>query len=97
MSSDLRSLLVELEAPLTESKIREIFYQMLLSVHHCHQKNILHRDIKLENFLIDTSDNDELIVKLADFGLACKLEPDKPQTQKCGSLATAAPEMLADI
>ena len=78
LSTDLRALLVELQAPLTEAKIKELFYQMLLSVQHCHNKNILHRDIKLENFLVGTSEDDQLVVKLADFGLACKYQPDKP-------------------
>ena len=78
LTTDLRTLLVELLAPLTEGKIKEFFYQMLLSVQHCHNKNILHRDIKLENFLMGTSEDEQLVVKLADFGLACKYQPDKP-------------------
>ena len=94
MSSDLRSLLVELDAPLTEQQIKEIFYQMVRAVDHCHSKNILHRDIKLENFLVDTTPDGNILVKLSDFGLACKYEPDKPPTIKCGSVLSVAPEML---
>jgi len=45
--------------------------------------------------LVGTSPDDELVVKLADFGLACPFESEKPPTQKCGSLTSAAPEMLA--
>lgn len=67
---------------------------MLLSVHQCHQKNIIHRDVKLENFLIDCQEDGYIQVKLTDFGLASKLEQGKKLTNKCGSLVSIAPEML---
>ena len=47
---------------------------MVLAVDYCHQENIVHRDIKLENFLADTNEDGEIILKLTDFGLACKFE-----------------------
>ena len=94
MSSDLRSLLIELDAPLTEQQIKEIFYQMVRSIEHCHSKNIVHRDVKLENFLVDTTPEGNILVKLSDFGLACKYEPERPPTIKCGSVLSVAPEML---
>jgi len=44
---------------------------MALAVNHCHQNNIIHRDIKLENFLVKTDNNTKImIVKLSEFGLA---------------------------
>ena len=94
MSSDLRSLLVELDAPLSEPQVKKIFHQMLLSIDHCHQRNIVHRDVKLENFLVDTNADGNIIIKLSDFGLACKFEKEKPPTTKCGSILSVAPEML---
>lgn len=49
---------------------------MLVSIKHCHDRNIVHRDVKLENFLMDTNSEDKLIVKLSDFGLACKYDAE---------------------
>ena len=55
LSSDLRALLVELQAPLAEIQIKDIFYQMLKAIEYSHQKNIVHRDVKMENFLLDSN------------------------------------------
>jgi serine/threonine protein kinase len=49
-----------------EDKARIIFTQVLLSINYLHERNIVYRDIKPENILINSSGN----VKLADFGLA---------------------------
>ena len=67
---------------------------MLKSVEHCHQHDIIHRDIKLENFLMDPRVNGKLVVKLCDFGLACHYSSDSPPTNKCGTILGLAPEML---
>lgn len=67
---------------------------MLESVDHCHRKNIVHRDVKLENFLVETSADNKIIIKLADFGLACQKDDEEQLTTKCGSLVSVAPEML---
>lgn len=50
---------------------------MLKAIELCHLRNIVHRDIKLENFLVCTV-NEEILVKLSDFGLACKYDPEEP-------------------
>ena len=72
-----------------------MLYQMLKSVEYCHRENIIHRDIKLENFLVDTTDNgSEMIIKLSDFGMACVFDKDSRPTIKCGSIRSAAPEMF---
>lgn len=49
-----------------ESKIKEIFYQIVLGVKHLHDKNLYHRDIKLDNILI----NKDFIPKICDFGIS---------------------------
>jgi serine/threonine protein kinase len=45
---------------------KKIFFQMLKGVSHLHHHKIIHRDLKLGNFLL----NDDNIVKLCDFGLS---------------------------
>ena len=94
MTSDMRGLITEFSAPMEENQIKELFYQMLTSIEYCHSQGIVHRDIKLENFLVDIDNDGTIIVKLSDFGLACKYEADQPPTTKCGSILSVAPEML---
>lgn len=67
---------------------------MLSSISFCHKKNIVHRDVKLDNFLVNCDEEGNILVKLADFGLACKYESDRPPSNKCGSVLSVAPEML---
>ena len=68
---------------------------MLKSIEYCHDRGIVHRDVKLENFLMDCDHDNKLVVRLIDFGLACRINPERPPTQKCGSIISVAPEMLA--
>lgn len=49
-----------------EAITKNIFYSILEAVHVLHQNNIVHRDLKLANILI----NDDLEIKLADFGFS---------------------------
>lgn len=48
----------------------------------------------MENFLVDLRDDGEIMIKLADFGMACRYDGDEPPTKKCGSLLSVAPEVL---
>ena len=78
---------------------------MVQSVAVCHKNNIIHRDIKMENFLVSTTDNDpnvdgqnhEINIKLTDFGIACTYDENDPPTKRCGTLPGVAPEILLDI
>ena len=62
-----------------EAKAANVIKQILLALNFMHGHNIMHRDLKPENILCeafsDLSD-DELSVKLADFGLATRYDPD---------------------
>ena len=52
--------------------------QLLLSLDFMHWNNIVHRDLKLENILINhISENDRYDVRIADLGLACQLPLDE--------------------
>jgi len=62
-------------------------------LHYCHSKGIVHRDIKLDNLLLD----DKGAVKICDFGVSKVLKDSKEiMTEQCGTPAYIAPEILKD-
>jgi len=75
---------------LSEKRARSIMKQILDAVEHCHAKNVVHRDVKLENILLDNNFN----VKLTDFGFAKLLEPGERLYEVCGTPGYLAPELL---
>ncbi|KPP70009.1 NUAK family SNF1-like kinase 1-like [Scleropages formosus] len=75
---------------LSESEIRHFFRQIVSAVHHCHKNGIVHRDLKLENVLLDENFN----IKIADFGLSNLYHRDKLLQTYCGSPLYASPEII---
>lgn len=73
------------------AEIKCVLLQLLKAVEYIHQKGLMHRDLKLSNLLLDKKGT----LKLADFGLARKLEPFNPSyTPKVVTLWYRAPEIL---
>lgn len=80
---------------LAEAKGRKLFQQLIDSVSYCHQKGVFHRDLKLENVLLDTKGN----IKISDFGLSAlpqHVKEDGLLHTTCGSPNYVAPEILAN-
>lgn len=69
---------------------RRMFRQILEAVQYCHDNNIVHRDIKASNILLDGRWN----AKLCDFGLAVKTLPGQKLIDFCGTLPYCAPEFF---
>jgi len=76
---------------LTEDVVRTIFAQIVAGVSYLHSKDIVHRDIKLDNMLIDSN----LKIKLIDFGFATILERQKRLSTFCGTPNYMAPEIVS--
>jgi serine/threonine protein kinase len=76
--------------PLPEAECSRIFRQVTIGLGYLHtQLNLIHRDVKAENILLDEQDN----VRLIDFGLSNVFRPGARQTY-CGSPNYAAPEII---
>ncbi|KAI0980059.1 hypothetical protein GJ496_000308 [Pomphorhynchus laevis] len=76
-----------------ESEARAIFRQIISAVHFLHKSHIVHRDLKLENILIDDRGN----IKLADFGLSNNWGKNRLLYTFCGSPLYASPEIVNGI
>merc|ERR1712127_616239 len=80
----------------TEKEIVHILHQVLQAVKHCHDRCIVHRDLKMENVLLARPwQHGNRHVKLADFGFATVLEDNERLTSACGSPHYCSPEVLA--
>ena len=72
------------------SQAKTLLSEVVLAVVHMHANGLIHRDIKVENIMLDSSGH----VKLVDFGLACSA--DEETVSRNGSLIYMAPELLRD-
>ena len=76
---------------LSEKTAKFLFRQIILGIKYIHEQNIVHRDIKLENLLIDLNNN----VKICDFGIGRKIaSKNQLLYDQCGTLMYMAPEIL---
>ncbi|NXL25610.1 PLK2 kinase, partial [Setophaga kirtlandii] len=76
---------------LTEPEVRYYLRQIVSGLKYLHEQEILHRDLKLGNFFI----NENMELKLGDFGLAARLEPLEHRRRTiCGTPNYLSPEVL---
>ncbi|KAL3858220.1 hypothetical protein ACJMK2_012818 [Sinanodonta woodiana] len=76
---------------LSEKRTRVIMKQLFDVVEFIHSKKIVHRDLKPENILLD----DNLNIKVSDFGFAVVLEEGEELSELCGTPGYLAPEVLS--
>ncbi|CAO3596627.1 unnamed protein product [Absidia cylindrospora] len=76
---------------LSEKRARNFARQIVSALDYMHRNSIVHRDLKIENIMIDKSGRK---IKIIDFGLSNMFCPERQLTTYCGSLYFAAPELL---
>jgi serine/threonine protein kinase len=76
-----------------ENEVKSIMRSILKCIEFIHEKGIMHRNIKLENFIFSIQD-DYTILKLVDFEYAQFFNDSEFIIKKCGSLGFIAPELF---
>lgn len=72
------------EKNFTEKKAAEIMKQILSAIVYCHERNIVHRDLKLENILLEGKSSTNL--KVIDFGTSRKIKENEKMKLKIGTV-----------
>lgn len=78
---------------LSETETRRFVTQLLMAVEYIHEKGIVHRDLKPSNCLLS---QDDLVVKISDFGLSVLAGNEQCLTSRCGTPHFMAPEIFLD-
>jgi len=82
---------IKLRGALDERRSRRMLSQITSAIEYLHARNIVHRDLKCENILLDRNNN----IKVSDFGFSKELVVGgAPSCTFCGSSAYASPEIL---
>ncbi|CAH1105571.1 unnamed protein product [Psylliodes chrysocephalus] len=78
----------------SEEQAALMINHLVSALAYLHGMNIVHRDVKPENLLVELHNNRIKLLKLGDFGLAC--EVTRPLYTVCGTPTYVAPEILAE-
>ncbi|CAM0907552.1 unnamed protein product [Alopecurus aequalis] len=91
---ELHDIIVD-RGSLKDDEARKYFQQLINAVDYCHSRGVYHRDLKIENLLLDTAGN----LKVSDFGLSAiseQVKADGLLHTTCGTPNYVAPEVIED-
>ena len=75
---------------LCENEACKIMQSIVAGLEYCHRKKVIHRDLKLENILLDSQG----VIKIADFGLSGTVNFGQKNNTNCGTPSYIAPEIV---
>lgn len=75
-----------------ELEAKFLWRQVVQAIYYCHQRNVTHRDIKLENILLDET---KTVAKLIDFGFSTCIPHERKVKIFCGTPSYMAPEIVS--
>lgn len=84
--------LIKRRGSLEETDAKFIFKQIVYGLAHIHCRSVIHRDVKLDNILLDC----EKGVKICDFGVSKLVKKGQRVREQCGTPAYLAPEIISD-
>jgi len=79
-----------------EKEARDVCKILFEAMNYCHDRNVAHRDLKPENLLLVSRDNN-MQIKIADFGFAKKVSSEQCLLTQCGTPGYVAPEILRGV
>ncbi|CAN5601992.1 hypothetical protein BH11CYA1_BH11CYA1_28800 [soil metagenome] len=80
---------VSRDGPLAESEVTTILQQIASGLHHAHEHNVVHRDLKPDNIMLSRDHSGSTVVHIVDFGVAKVISentPSKDGLTKVGTL-----------
>lgn len=88
--------ILDLGISIEQSQIKWIFKEIVKGVQYTHSRNLIHRDLKLPNILVEIDSQSSLIsiLKIADFGLCRSNMELSTRFNFCGTPNYMAPEMF---
>ncbi|CAG9530815.1 unnamed protein product [Cercopithifilaria johnstoni] len=89
---DLHDKIIDDNALMSEDEARTFIRQILQGVQYMHNKNIVHLDLKPENIMFTSNESND--IKIIDFGLAQKLDPNKSTTLLFCTAEFCSPEII---